>query len=97
MRDLNMAVKWKLRDGKWRRINVEFEEQFERTKSLTNVIKAIYDADAKLTPEIQQKAIEALPGLSREEMIKITSDHHSKPGQLAQTIRDIISEHRAPE
>ena len=93
-----MVVKWKFRDGKWRRINVEFEEQYQKTADLTSVIRAIYDSDVKLTPQEQQEAIKALPGFTRDEMIQITKIHRSNSShELAQTIRDIISNHRAPE
>lgn len=92
-----MAVKWKFRDGKWRRINVEFEEQKSRTLLLSSTIRAIYDKDATLNPAEQQEMVFALPGLTISEMKAIVKAHHSTGMDLAATVREIISKHRATD
>jgi hypothetical protein len=89
-----MAVKWKFRDGKWRRINVEFEEQFNKTILLSATIRAIYDKDAALTPEEQQQAIHSLPGMTISDMQSVIQANGPK---LAATIRAIIGKDRATE
>lgn len=92
-----MAVKWKFRDGKWRRINVEFEEQREKTLLMSQVIRAIYDKDVKMQPAQQQAAIEALPGMTRSQMKKIVAEYHSNRANLHENIRAIISPDRATD
>jgi len=93
-----LTVKWKFRDGKWRRINVEFEEQVTKTRLLSTVIRAIYDNDSKLTPAEQQEAIMDLSGMSAAEMESIVRQYHDTEGttdDLANSIRAVISKHRA--
>lgn len=97
MREIKMAVKWKFRNGKWRRINVEFQEQKDKTLMLTTIIRAIYDKDVKMSPGDQQKTIEALPGMTRSEMKKIVAEYHSNRMNLAANIRAIISKNRATD
>jgi len=63
-----------------------------KTLMLSAAIRAIYDADASLTPQEQQNAIKALPGMTAAEMesfIPLTGP------ALADSIRAIISKHRA--
>lgn len=59
---------------------------------MSAMIRAIYDNDAELTPQEQQEAIKLLPGLTAAEMeatIPLTGP------ALAESIRAIISKHRA--
>lgn len=96
-----MTVKWKFRDGKWRRINVEFEEQKAKTLLLSQALKVILENDYQpdknpkgLTPEEQHDIIQLLPGLTAKEMesvIPLTGP------TLADSIRQIISKHRATD
>lgn len=86
-----MAI-WKLRNGRWRRVGVKFQEQFNKTLLLTSTIRAIYAKDATLTPAEQQEAIHLLPGMTATEMQSIILT--TGPG-LADSIRAVISSHRA--
>lgn len=94
-----MTTKWKFRDGKWRRINVEFDYQQERTLLLSATLRAILENDydqtknpTGLTPQEQKEAIKMTPGLTAREMealIPLTGP------MLADSIRKLISKHRA--
>jgi len=85
-------VKWKFRDGKWRRVMVVFRKQTEKTVLLSATIRAIYDKDAELTPGEQQKAIQLLPGMTITEMYSVIEANGPK---LAETIRALIGKDRA--
>lgn len=87
-----MAVKWKFRNGKWRRTMVEFKEQTSKQVLFSATIRAIYDQDAKLTPEEQQQAIHALPGMTITDMYSVIQANGPK---LADTLRRLISKDRA--
>lgn len=87
-----MVVKWKLRNGKWRRVMVEFEEQTSKVILYSATIRAIYDKDAELTPQEQQKAIQALPGMTISDMYSVIESNGPK---LAETIRKLIGKDRA--
>lgn len=89
-----MAVKWKFRDGKWRRINVVFQEQLNKQVLFSATIRSIYDQDAALTPKEQQQAIHALPGMTISDMQSVIQ---ANGPALAATIRAIISKDRATE
>lgn len=89
-----MVVKWKFRDGKWRRINVEFAKQQNKQILFSATIRAIYDQDAALTPAEQQQAIHALPGMTISEMYSVIQANGPK---LAATIRALIGKDRATE
>lgn len=87
-----MAVKWKLRDGKWRRVMVEFEKQVSKTVLYSATIRAIYDKDVELTPQEQQQAIHALPGMTIFDMYSVIKSNGPK---LAETIKALIGKDRA--
>jgi len=88
-----MAVKWKLRNGKWRKVMVEFKKQTSKLVLFSATIRAIYDKDADLTPQEQQQAIHALPGMTISDMYTVIEANGPK---LAESIRRIISKDRAP-
>jgi len=89
---------WKFRRGKWRRINVEFSEQMQKTILLSATIRAILDNDKNatnptgLSPEEQKEAIQDLPGMTATEMQSIII---ATGPALADSIRAVISVHRA--
>ncbi len=87
-----MTVKWKLRNGKWRRVMVEFKRQVSKTVLYSATIRAIYDKDAELTPQEQQKAILALQGMTISDMYSVIESNGPK---LAETIRKLIGKDRA--
>ncbi len=89
-----MVVKWKLRNGKWRRVMVVFRKQTEKTVLLSATIRAIYDKDANLSPSEQQKAIQLLPGMTITEMYSVIEANGPK---LAESIRKLINKDRATE
>jgi len=89
-----MVVKWKFRNGKWRRVMVVFRKQSEKTVLLSATIRAIYDKDANLSPEEQQKAIQLLPGMTITEMYSVIEANGPK---LAESIRKLINKDRATE
>ena len=73
---------------------VVFRKQTEKTVLLSATIRAIYDKDAKLTPEEQQQAIQLLPGMTITEMYSVIEANGMK---LADTIRKIITKDRATD
>lgn len=84
---------WKLRDGKWRQINLKFIEQEKRALLLSATIRAIYDKDAQLTPQEQQDFIQScIPHITAAEMEAIIP---TTGPTLAATIRAVIGIHRA--
>ena len=89
-----MAVKWKLRNGKWRRVMVVFRKQTEKTVLLSATIRAIYDKDAELSPKEQHQAILLLPGMTVTEMYSVIEANGRK---LAETIRALIGKDRATD
>lgn len=75
-----------------RYINTEFPTQRELQENYSKLIRKIWKRDNRLTKRQQQKAIQNLPGISSDEMESIMKSTGPK---LAQSIRDIISPHRA--
>ena len=73
---------------------VEFRKQTEKTVLLSATIRAIYDKDAKLTPEEQQQAIQLLPGMTVSEMYSVIEANGPK---LAESIRKLINKNRATD
>ncbi len=74
------------------RIGKEFPSQRKLTENYTKLIRKIYRRDNRLTPRQQQNAIQALPGITSNEMELIIKSTGPK---LAQSIRKLISAHRA--
>lgn len=94
-----MAERYKLRDGKWRIVGREFPEQKNRTLQLSATLRAIMDNDFHpeknpqgLSPAEQKEAIMLAPGMTAEEMESIIPLTGTP---LADTIRAVISSHRA--
>jgi len=74
------------------RIGKEFPSQRQLTLNYTKLIRKINKRDNRLTPFQQQQAIQALSGITIDEMesiIKCTGP------ALAQNLRKFISAHRA--
>ena len=74
------------------RIGKEFPSQRQLTLNYSKLIRKIYKKDNRLTPRQQQTAIQALSGITINEMeciIKATGP------KLAQSVRELISSHRA--
>lgn len=74
------------------KIGKEFPSQRALTLNYTKLIRKIYNRDNLLTPKQQQQAIQSLSGITTDEMedmIKATGP------KLAQSVRDLISAHRA--
>ena len=80
----------KTRSGHY--IGKEFPSQRKLTENYTKLIRKIYKKDNLLTPRQQQKAIMALPGINSDMMDIIIKSTGPK---LAQSIRKLISSHRA--
>lgn len=74
------------------RIGKEFPSQRKLTENYTKLIRKIYKRDNRLTPKQQQKAIQALSGITTDEMEGIIKATGPK---LAQSIRNLISPYRA--
>lgn len=74
------------------RIGKEFPSQRALTLNYTKLIRKIYSRDNRLTPFQQQKAIQALTGITTNEMEGIIKATGPK---LAQSVRKLISSHRA--
>ncbi len=73
-------------------IGKEFPSQRQLTLNYTKLIRKIYNRDNLLTPRQQQKAIQALPGITSDQMESLMKSTGPK---LAQSIRKLISPHRA--
>ena len=73
-------------------IGKEFPTQREITLNFTKLVRKIYNDDNRLTPKQQHEAIKALPGITTDQMEGIIKATGPK---LAQSIRDLISSHRA--
>lgn len=73
-------------------IGTEFPSQRKLTENYTKLIRKIYSRDNRLTPRQQQIAIQALPGITSDEMEAIL---FTTGPALATNIRKVISAHRA--
>lgn len=74
------------------RINFKMPELYAKTLLISTYIQKIYSSDSQLTPSEQQEAVQAYEGLTAAEMqalIPLTGP------KLAESIRKIISDHRA--
>ena len=74
------------------RIGKEFPSQRQLTLNYSRLIRKIYSRDNRLTPFQQQKAIQALTGITTNEMEGMMKATGPK---LAQSVRKLISSHRA--
>lgn len=74
------------------RIGKEFPSQRQLTLNYSKLIRKIYNRDVRLTPRQQQVAIQALPGISSDDMELLIKSTGPK---LAQSLRQFISAHRA--
>lgn len=80
------------RTGSGHYIGNEFPRQRQLTLNYTRLIRKIYKRDNRLTPRQQQIAIQALPGITSNQMELIIKSTGPK---LAISIRKLISSHRA--
>lgn len=74
------------------RVGKEFPSQRQLTLNYTKLIRKIYNRDMRLTPRQQQVAVQALPGISSDDMELLIKSTGPK---LAQSLRSFISAHRA--
>lgn len=74
------------------RIGKEFPSQRQLTLNYSKLIRKINNRDIRLTPKQQQEAIQSLAGITTDEMEGILKATGPK---LAQSVRNLISSHRA--
>lgn len=97
-------ARWRRKRGGWYRTGVQFDEQMQKTITLTEIIRKINEADDKMTVEerrnykveSQSELIKSLAGLPAWELEALLFISRRGNGPLLhESIRAIISQHRA--